>query len=107
MSYIDREAAIKATDELYNELEKNAASRDVLSAAAKAWQRIRALPAADVAPIVHARWIESEQWFGKRVQCSCCGYVPPHNGVLTSSFWKQHAKRCLACGALMQEADHA
>lgn len=35
---------------------------------------IEHIPAADVAPVVHGRWVEVEGWYGETIaECSACG----------------------------------
>ena len=59
-----------------------------------------AFPAADVAPVVHGRWIEpSRLYYGaKQYECSLC---------YSDTFWKKHSitekyPRCPNCGATME-----
>ena len=60
-------------------------------------EAITAAPAADVAPIVHGRWIEKEKYtFGTMYDCSICGVRILDNGHP----WNY----CLNCGAKMQGA---
>ena len=56
--YIEREAAMEIVTRTTGDY-------------AAAWSEIRRLPAADVAPVVHGRWIEDEYGFNS---CSECGY---------------------------------
>lgn len=57
-------------------------------------------PAADVAPVVHGRWIEQEKYtFGVMYDCSICG-----NRILdTGHSWNY----CPNCGARMDGDDDA
>lgn len=50
---------------------------------------IKAIPAADVAPVVHARW----RYVGSNWECSCCLFPVPRK----SSFYHW----CPQCGARM------
>ena len=50
---------------------------------------IKAIPAADVAPVVHARW----RYVGSNWECSCCLFPVPRK----SSFYRW----CPQCGARM------
>lgn len=59
--YIKRELAIKA-------LSRGEGCENVCRRA------IESIPAADVAPVVHGRWIEQEKYtFGVMYDCSICG----------------------------------
>ena len=53
--YIERTKALRIVDEVHG--------------ARSAYQRIRAIPAADVAPVVHGRWLQSA---GGWRRCSHC-----------------------------------
>ena len=80
MSYISREAAIKALENVDEE----------------AYAIVSQLHAADVAPVVRAYWIVND--IGNDT-CSHCGQ---RSGLLVDDY-------CKKCGARMdaQEADHA
>ena len=61
------------------------------------------LPAADVAPVRHGRWIEpSRLYYGaKQYECSLC---------YSDTFWKRHSitekyPHCPNCGATMELED--
>ena len=60
---------------------------------------IDAVPAADVAPVVHGRWIEAKlngmslYPFGQKM-CNVCGQIMP-------SRWETMPPFCYGCGALM------
>ena len=82
--YIEREAAIKAIENDCIEL--------VYYTKEDAVQCVKAIPAADVAPVVHGRWIASHDEF---CACSICKY-PFYVG------WNQ-ANYCPNCGARMDE----
>lgn len=59
--YIEREAAIEAA--------KHAWAKGLEPS-----QYIEALPAADVAPVVHGRWEQVKKWATKaKYRCSVCG----------------------------------
>ena len=56
------------------------------------------IPAADVAPIVHARWahLGGDEWC-----CSACGFV-----ITTEGSWDKPIKKyCEDCGARMDEVE--
>lgn len=85
--YIERSAAIEAA--------KHAWAKGLEPS-----QYIEALPAADVAPVVHARWahLGGDEW------CySACGFV-----ITTEGSWDKPTKKyCEDCGAKMDGgADH-
>lgn len=69
-------------------------------------QEINSIPAADVAPVVHARWIHSryedcsEQF--ELVKCSQCNHE-----AYAMAFYVRGGNYCPACGAKMDGgADH-
>lgn len=83
-----------------------------IEAAKHAWakglepsQYIEALPAADVAPVVHARWIHSryedcsEQF--ELVKCSQCNHE-----AYAMAFYVRGGNYCPACGAKMDGGDN-
>ena len=60
---------------------------------------IDAVPAADVAPVVHGRWIEAKVggmslYPDGQKMCSVCGQIMP-------SQWKTMPPFCFGCGAKM------
>lgn len=59
------------------------------------------IPAADVAPVVHGRWIEQEKYnFGVMCDCSICGDRILDNG--------QHSwNYCPNCGCRMDGGNNA
>lgn len=79
--YIERTAAIKAAKHAWaKRLEPS--------------QYIEALPAADVAQVVHGRWkhLGGDEWC-----CSACGFV-----ITTEGSWDKPTKKyCEDCGAMM------
>lgn len=85
--YIERSAAIEAA--------KHAWAKGLEPS-----QHIEALPAADVAPVVHGRWahLGGDEWC-----CSACGFV-----LTTEGSWDKPTKKyCEDCGAMMDGgADH-
>lgn len=89
--YIEREAAIKAV---------MAAKWEIGSDGAMAMEIVASLPAADVAPVVHGRWvirdIETISQRGRKIKsrlliCSCC---ERSNGRAPKAY-------CPNCGAKM------
>ena len=85
--YIGRGAAIKAA--------KHAWAKGLEPS-----QYIEALPAANVAPVVHGRW---EHLGGDEWCCSACGFA-----LTTEGSWDKPTKKyCEDCGAMMDGgADH-
>ena len=56
------------------------------------------IPAADVAPVRHGRWIEQEKYtFGVMYDCSICGDRILDNGHYNGHSWNY----CPNCGAKM------
>ena len=95
--YIEREAAIAALDEFrlnetvskYATVMQCRAARDAISRATK---ELESLPAADVEPVKHGRWLP-QILLGTRVwDCSECK-------TIGSPAWK----RCPVCEAKMKE----
>lgn len=102
--YISREAAIKYAEHAYHEWNLAMAAADGKREINLVYKRqelckavesvFRDTPAADVAPVVHGRWIEKEKYtFGTMYDCSICGTRILDNG---------HAwNYCPNCGARM------
>ena len=83
--YIERSAAIEAA--------KHAWAKGLEPS-----QYIEALPAADVAPVVHGLWahLGGDEWC-----CSACGFV-----LTTEGSWDKPTKKyCEDCGAKMDGGD--
>ena len=94
--YIKRKAALALVKPDAPEDEKAA----VTIATAKKLIRsiIQRAPAADVAPVVHGRWIEHKKYiFGTMYDCSVCGSRILNNG----HSWNY----CPNCGAKMDEVN--
>ena len=90
--YIKREAAVKVADK-YGLANGSALGRHTGLADCIA-SEIANIPAADVAPGIHARWIGSKydpETGDYMEKCSHCG-------VFSREYWKPH---CSECGALM------
>ena len=86
--YIERETAIRAL--LNDSPEQVRYSRE------DAADCVRYMDAADVAPVVHGRWIEQEKYtFGVMYDCSICGERILDNG----HSWNY----CSNCGADMRK----
>ena len=65
---------------------------------AAAWREIRKLPAADVAPVRHGRWVLLDECYNEGVYCSAC-----HKKVYKKCYANQKIKSkfCPHCGAKM------
>lgn len=54
---------------------------------------IEEIPAADVAPVKHGRWIEKKVPVGKYFECSKCGaHENPHTAIIGGYCWRCGAK---------------
>lgn len=65
---------------------------------AAAWSEIRKLPAADVAPVVHGRWIADGDGYHWTYNCSICAWKDGY------PFNERH-NFCPHCGARMDGGD--
>lgn len=83
--YIERSAAIKAA--------KHAWAKGLEPS-----QYIEALPAADVAPVVHGEWLLRHEGYGHYWECSVCHTNP-------CIYVTEHTKFCPNCGAKMDGGD--
>mgnify|MGYP004582677647 CR=1 FL=1 len=89
--YIDRKAAIKLLTSVG--LEVSDSKRRTV---AKCINEIELMPAADVAPVVHGRWLDNRaDGYKWAFICSRCGYVDGH------PFGDRH-NFCPNCGAKME-----
>lgn len=102
--YIERAAAVTACDKQYREcLRKSDFCGDTV-----AWNicaDIKAIPAADVAPVVHGRWDDSGRYTfpsgDVAVRCTNCGCA------LTKSEYRLYTwNYCPICGAKMDGGDN-
>lgn len=82
--YIPREAAIAAVDNVYFPRNK---------------RKLEEIPAADVRPVVKARWVYTDM---SRLACSNCGN--PVAFALKDDGW-HHGDFCPNCGADMREEE--
>ena len=96
--YIEREAAIKAIYE-----SDHFSVRECFGWRAREIEEVlRAVPATDVAPVRHGRWVHSryencsEQF--EIVKCSCCGHE-----AYAMAFYVSGGNYCPNCGARMTE----
>lgn len=90
--YIEREAALAFQNELEPCICKSAHDGNVFSATKDTdiVRYLNAIPAADVVPVRHGRWVELENGDCK---CSLCGCY--HHT------WEAHGYYCQHCGARM------
>ena len=94
--YIEREAAVKVAEK-YGLANGSALGRHTGLADCIA-SEIADIPAADVAPVVHGRWVEKEKYtFGIMYDCSLCEDRILDNGHP----WNY----CPNCGAKMDGGD--
>ena len=71
-------------------------------------QEINSIPAIDAIPVVHAKWIESNQnnsYSCRLVKCSNCGetHIVPYTIPLDE--WAKNRNYCGSCGSLMDGKD--
>lgn len=88
--YIERAAAVKSVLRMRRP-ENSVAQNRMLS---MIQMDMLKLPAADVAPVVHGRWVHlgGDEWC-----CSACGFV-----ITTEGSWDKPTKKyCEDCGAKM------
>ena len=89
--YIDKQAALEAIENTPVKSIDAEKGLLILSGLGNACDIIEAMPAADVAPVVHARW---ENYSPVTIKCSRCGHVI-HD-------WRySECKYCPNCGAKM------
>lgn len=97
--YIKREATIKAIVDSRNRYYNSASNQylvgrcDGLDIAAGL---LRVAPAADVAPVVHGRWVSKNEW---TFVCSNCDYVDAYP-------FDDRYNYCPNCGAKMDGGDN-
>ena len=94
--YIRRDAAMKAVASQYGACRSPAQNRMI----DEIRNKIRRMPAADVAPVRHGRWIHTElaaHWYGKD-ECNECTYHEHDRKDLS------HFNYCPGCGAKMDGA---
>ena len=95
--YIERETMIQAIRE-YSGLFQYSPSTNHMILKMEAEKVARALEAADVAPVVHGRWVYGED---VGIQCSVCGA-----DAFTEGDYRQVKSRyCPNCGAKMDLED--
>lgn len=87
--YIDLEAAFNAITDFAGK----ASTRSAYEAIWKSARALKKLPAADVAPVVHGRWVPAKAPFMNECEdCSVCGY---------RTVWGHRYNYCPNCGAKM------
>ena len=95
--YIKREAAVAVCDEQYKEcLRKSDFCGDTV-----AWNicaDIKAIPAADVVPVVHGEWLLRHEGYGHYWECSSCHKNP-------CIYVTKDTRYCPNCGAKMDIED--
>ena len=94
--YIRRDAAMKAVASQYGACRSPAQNRMI----DEIRNKIRRMPAADVAPVRHGRWIHTDlaaHWYGKD-ECNECTYHEHDRKDLS------HFNYCPGCGAKMDGA---
>lgn len=106
--YISREAALKAAEHAYGEWNLAMAAADgarQINLVYKKQEMLKAVasvfdivPAADVEPVRHGRWVNKKGGFFEFAVCSLCGEVAPTAGVTP--------KYCPACGAKVVWVNH-
>ena len=89
--YISRKAAYKTLTKYYHHT-----TQTMHDALREALDRV---PAADVAPVRHGRWIDkpSKRGYGMSTYCSCCGQHSGIGGIESN----RHRAYCPNCGAKM------
>lgn len=96
--YIDRQAAIKAIDDLpncyngYSDAYDKACIIGVLEE----------LPSAEVEPVKRGKWIYDNQFHWYRASCSACGYM--RSTDIKADNWNGW-NYCPNCGAKMENED--
>lgn len=96
--YIDKEKAIKLLTDSMDAYGTFSVERSIYMTAK---QKIKNIPAVDVAPVVHANWIYLDECSNAGVYCSCC-----HKKVYRGDYANQKlkSKYCPNCGARMDGA---
>lgn len=89
--YIDKNAAVG----ILEAMSRSADCECIKKRLEKAAKRVSAIPAADVATVVHTRWahLGGDEWC-----CPVCGFV-----ITTEGSWDKPTKKyCEDCGAKME-----
>lgn len=92
--YIKREATIKRIKEVYcADCNSYNGVRCRACGTGDAIDMIEDAPAADVAPVVHGRWIEKKTAVGRYFECSNCGaHENKHTAIKGYYCWRCGAK---------------
>ena len=104
--YIEREALLDRANLILAALKKIEKSRSIgkingarIAAIASLAGIMKETPAADVAPVVHGRWIDPEDDDGGTLwHCSKCGYP-------VKTIAKPNCNYCPKCGCKMREGN--
>lgn len=94
--YIDKNAAVG----ILEAMSRSADCECIKKRLEKAAKRVSAIPAADVAPVVHGRWVERQAphaMGGVSAKCSACGKSVQYLG--------NPLNYCPNCGAKIDEED--
>lgn len=101
--FISRDAVLQILDSELgddNEEVSMGTAREILR------YRFQTHPAADVAPVVHERWMETPKDGWTRMECSGCGhsyYVPANINPIE---WADDRNYCVKCGSRMDGGEH-
>lgn len=90
--YIDRQAAIQEIVKLRNEIYQGKRPNIEMAQVASI---INCLPAADVEPVVHAKWENNKNEYP---ECTNCGYMPAYDPAIDDINYSPY---CPNCGAKM------
>lgn len=94
--YIKREYAVDAVADVYYN------TPDINLSCEKFEAAILKIQAADVAPVIHAHWIEQIIDGGQELMCSNCGEY----ALMNDEFYSEFSKYCPYCGAQMDEKEN-
>lgn len=103
--YIEREILFN-TLQLTSKASDAMGRHDSAGIYASAASLVAEQPAADVAPVVHERWMETPKDGWTRMECSGCGhsyYVPENINPIE---WADDRNYCVKCGSRMDGGEH-
>lgn len=101
--YINRKAAIlRIKQYCMDAIDAGRYSLDTVDGCVELENGIKALPAADVVPVVHGRWIGAPLCGNDNCRCSACGSW--HN-IHVNLCGDPMQKYCPECGAKMDRGD--
>ena len=92
--YIEREAAMLQINAADFVRDDNFEGGATLLFCDDVVDRLSAIPAADVRPVVHGEWLRTPTFWA---YCSVCGEEPPKETNITTNY-------CPNCGARMEES---